>query len=131
MELVTVAITGIIVSVLTSLFKTVNLTKSERSALALVMSVLGGLAMTIINGQSLTLDNLANTIVATFAAAQVVYVGVLKNTSLNGSLEEINIFSSKNKRIVDSVANEAQSVAKKVAKKKAPATKSTAKKTQG
>jgi len=127
MELVTVAITGIIVSVLTSLFKTVNLTKSQRSILALVMSALGGLGMTLINGETLSVDTLANTIVATFAAAQVVYVGVLKNTSLNGSLETINIFSSKNKKIVEHVAKDAESVAKTVTKKKAPAVKSTTK----
>jgi hypothetical protein len=127
MELTTVAITGIIVSVLTSLFKTVNLKKSQRSVLALVMSILGGVGMTLINGETLSVDTLANTIVATFAAAQVVYVGVLKNTSLNGSLEAINIFSSKNKDVVSSVAKDAENIAKVATKKKAPAVKSTTK----
>ena len=119
MELVTVAITGIIVSVLTSLFKTVRLNKSQRSALALGMSVLGGLAMTMLSGETLSVDNLANTIVATFTAAQVVYLGILKNTSLNSSLESFNFFSSKNKKVVEHVAEDAEAVAKKVTRKKA------------
>jgi hypothetical protein len=123
MELVTVAITGIIVSVLTSLFKTVNLTKTQRSVLALVMSVLGGFGMVIVQGQTLSVDNIANTIVATFTAAQIVYVGILKNSSLNGTLESFNFFSSKNEKNVAKMADGAEEVAKKVVKKKATATK--------
>lgn len=122
MELVTVAITGIIVSVLTSLFKSINLTKTQRSVLALVMSVIGGFAMVIVQGQTLNVDNIANTIVATFTAAQVVYVGILKNTSLNGTLESYNLFGSKNKKVVEHVAKDAEAVVKKVAKKKATTT---------
>lgn len=130
MELVTVAITGIVVSVLTSLFKTVRLSKSQRSALALGMSVLGGLAMTLMSGDALSVDNLANTIVATFTASQVVYTGILRNTSLNSSLESFGFFSSKNEKIVKHVADDAEAVAKKVVKKKAAtAPKSTPKKT--
>lgn len=121
MELLAVTVSGVVVSVLTSLFKTANLTKGQRSILALALSVAGGLVTVLASTDLNGVVDITKMAVATFAASQVVYTGVLKNTSMNGKLEEMNVFTSANQAKVEEVAKMAEkTVAKKTAKKATP-----------
>lgn len=130
MELLSVAASGVVVSLLTSLFKTANLTKGQRSIVALILSVAGGLVTVLASTDLNGVVDITKMAVATFAASQVVYTGVLKNTSMNGKLEEINVFTSSNQSKVEEIAKQVDSkVAKKPAAKKAPAKKVAPKKT--
>lgn len=128
MELLAVTASGVVVSLLTSLFKTAKLTKGQRSLVALALSVVGGLATVLASTDLNGAVDITKMAVATFAASQVVYTGVLKNTSINGTLEEINVFTPANKAKVEEAAMKAEkAIAKKSAK--APAKKATPKKT--
>jgi uncharacterized membrane protein len=121
MELLAVTVSGVVVSVLTSLFKTANLTKGQRSILALALSVAGGLVTVLASTDLNGVVDITKMAVATFAASQVVYTGVLKNTSMNGKLEEMHVFTSANQAKVEEVAKMAEkTVPKKTAKKATP-----------
>jgi hypothetical protein len=123
MELLSVAASGVVVSLLTSLFKTANLTKGQRSLVALILSVAGGLVTVLASTDLNGVVDITKMAVATFAASQVVYTGVLRNTSMNGKLEEINVFTSSNQAKVEEIAKQVDSkVAKKPAAKKKAAT---------
>ena len=122
MELLTVTVSGIVVSILTSLFKTAKLSKGQRSALALGLSVAGGLATVLASTDLNGVVDITKMAVATFAASQVVYTGVLKNTDVNGKIEAIDVFTSANKAKVEEVAKVADKAVKKASTKK-PAVK--------
>lgn len=123
MELLTVTVSGMVVSLLTSLFKTARLTSGQRSGLALGLSVLGGLATVLMSTDLNGPVDITKMAVATFAASQIVYTGVLKNSNLNSKIEAIDVFSSKNEAVVEELASTAQKVVKKAAAKKAAAKK--------
>ena len=129
MELLTVTVSGIVVSILTSLFKTTKLSKGQRSALALVLSLAGGLATVLASTDLNGVTDITKMAVATFAASQVVYTGVLKNTDVNTKIEAIDVFTSANKAKVEEVAKVADKAVKKASAKpvakalKKPATK--------
>ena len=117
MELLTVTASGIVVSLLTSLFKTAKLSKGQRSALALGLSVAGGLATVLASTDLNGVVDITKMAVATFAASQVVYTGVLKNSDVNTKIEAIDVFTSANKAKVEEVAKVADKAVKKVSSK--------------
>lgn len=117
MELLTVTASGIVVSLLTSLFKTAKLSKGQRSALALGLSVAGGLATVLASTDLNGVVDITKMAVATFAASQVVYTGVLKNSDVNTKIEAIDVFTSANKAKVEEVAKVADKAVKKASSK--------------
>lgn len=130
MELLTVTASGIVVSLLTSLFKTAKLSKGQRSALALGLSLVGGFATVIASTDLNGVVDITKMAVATFAASQVVYTGVLKNSDVNTKIEAIDVFTSANKAKVEEVAKMADKAVKKASSKpvaKAPKKQATKK----
>ena len=144
MELLAVTVSGMVVSILTSLFKTSKLTSSQRSSLALGLSILGGVVSVLMSTDMSGALDITKMAVASFAASQVVYTGILKNTQINTKIEAIDVFSPSNKKKVEELAKLVEDVAvakatssvkaktaKPVAKPpKAPAKKATSKKAE-
>lgn len=123
MELLTVTVSGMVVSVLTSLFKTAKLNASQRSALALGLSLVGGLATVLMSTDLNGSVDIVKMAVATFASSQIVYTGVLKNSGINTKIEAIDLFTAANKKKVEELAHVAEEVIKKSPVAKPPASK--------
>lgn len=111
------------VTLLTSLFKTVNLSSKQKNLIATVLSVVAGAASVLLSGNDFSATGIASTAVAIYGASQIAYQFILKGTSLNKVLTNANLFGSSAKE-VETVLAEVAAVEKVVKATKKPATKS-------
>ena len=115
------------VTLLTSLFKTVNLSNKQKNLIATGLSLVAGTASVLLSGKSLSTSDIASTAVAIYGASQIAYQFILKGTSLNKVLTNANLFgsSAKGVEVVLDTAKKAET-AKKATKKTTTAKKTTA-----
>ncbi len=130
MEGIVVLVAALLVNVATSLIKNVNMSSKQKGTVALVTSVLAGLAASFVNGDFNT-GNFAQTAVLVFGASQAIYSFILKGTSadaimlkaFNGTKVNVNAVSNL-VSAVENVVTEANKATKKVSTtKKKPAAK--------
>lgn len=115
------------VTLLTSLFKSATFTDRNKSAIALVLSLVAGTAAVILDGADVTLGSLSATAIAVFGASQIAYNFILKGTKLDQKLVDTRLFGSSTEDVeaVVEVVAAAEKVAKpkKAVKKSAPSPK--------
>lgn len=81
---------AVVVTLLTSLFKTINLSSKWKSLIAVVLSVVaGGVTVWVANGGDFTTTNVVQAVALVYAASQVIYDFVLKGTSLDARLTAV------------------------------------------
>jgi hypothetical protein len=85
---------GLVVTLLTSLFKTINLSIRVKHTVAVVLSVIGGLVVTWagLNGDY-SLPNIVSAVSAVYASSQLFYNYLLNGTNLDQVLEAFNVFN--------------------------------------
>lgn len=116
------AVLSLGVTLLTSLFKTANLSKKQKSSIAAGLSVVAGAASVAMTSGDYSPANLAANMVAIFGASQAMYTFVLNGTGLNTKLSDVRLFGS-NQIVVEALAKQVEEVAKeavKAAEKKTP-----------
>lgn len=86
---------SLVVTLLTSLFKSVNLTSKQKNLIATGLSVVAGTVSVVSSGVELTAGNLASTAVAIYGASQIAYQFILKGTNLNKTLTDVKLFGKK------------------------------------
>lgn len=121
---------SVVITLLTSLFKTGNLSVKQKNLIATGLSVVAGAVTVWINSNGdFNGASVASVAVATYGASQLAYNFILKGTGLNNKLTTTNIFSTNNSNVEELIAQVArvEAVAKKTAKK-TPAKKTPAKK---
>jgi len=84
---------GIVVTILTSVLKTINLDSRQRQSIAVVLSLLGGVALTWnqFDGDYST-AHLTQTFAAVYASSQLIYQYLLSGTNLDQVLTAFSIF---------------------------------------
>mgnify|MGYP006289679339 CR=1 FL=1 len=81
---------AIVVTLLTSLFKTVNLPSKWKSAIAVVLSVVAGaVTVWVAQGGDFTTQNVVQAVALVYASSQVIYDFILKGTGLDQTLTAI------------------------------------------
>ena len=116
------------VTLLTSLFKTANLSSKQKNLIATVLSVVAGAASVLLSGKDLSTADVASTAVAIYGASQIAYQFILKGTSLNKVLTNAKLFGSSAKAVEDTLAK-VSTVEAAVKQTKKTAAKTTTKKT--
>lgn len=123
-----IALLSIAVTLLTSLFKTADLSAKQKNLIATGLSIVAGAASAYISGD-VSASSLTASAVAVYGASQLAYSFVLKGTGLNDKLSSTVLFGA-NAKVVDELLADAaivESVVNKAAKKTAkPAAKKTA-----
>lgn len=126
---------SLVVTLLTSLFKSVNLSIRKKSAIATVLSIGAGTAACYQSG-TLTSADVFGSIAAIYGVANFAYQFILRGTGLDNKLTNINLFGVKQedaKAVLATAAKTEKAVRKaapaKPAKKASPAKATTAKKT--
>ena len=120
---------SVVVTLLTSLFKTGNLSVKQKNLIATGLSVVAGAVTVWVNNNGdFNGASVASVAVATYGASQLAYNFILKGTGLDNKLTTTNLFGT-NASVVEATVEDIAKVAK-VAKtaKKAPAKKAPAKK---
>lgn len=122
-----IALLSIAVTLLTSLFKTVDLSAKQKNLIATGLSIVAGIASAYVDGE-IVASSLAASAVAIYGASQLAYNFILKGTGLNNKLTAVTLFGAKSndvaKVLEDAVVVE--KVVRKATKKTAkPATKKT------
>ena len=115
------------VTLLTSLFKTANLSSKQKNLIATVLSVVAGAASVLLSGKDLSTADVASTAVAIYGASQIAYQFILKGTSLNKVLTNAKLFGSSAKAVEDTLAK-VSTVEAAVKQTKKTAAKTTTKK---
>jgi len=88
---------AIAVVLLTSLFKTINLSTRVKSLISVVLSVVGGaVTVWVTNGGDFSTTNIVQAVALVYASSQILYNFILKNTPLDQTLTSITIGGSKN-----------------------------------
>lgn len=83
---------AVAVVLLTSLFKTINLSTRWKTAIALVLSVISGaVTIWIAKGGDFTTTNLIEAVGLIFASSQVIYDFIFKNTSFDQKLTSVTL----------------------------------------
>lgn len=84
---------GALVVILTSVFKTIDLSTKWKHTIAVGLSAVGGVLLTWkqYNG-NFSVDNLAAEFAAVYASSQLIYNYILKGTNLDQILEAFKIF---------------------------------------
>lgn len=81
---------AVLVTLLTSLFKTVNLSSKVKSAIAVVLSVVAGaVTVWVAQGGDFSAQNVVQAVALVYASSQVIYDFILKGTSLDQTLTSI------------------------------------------
>ena len=123
------AVLSLAVTLLTSLFKTVRLTKKQKASIAGALSIVAGIASVAVSSGDFSPANLAANTITIFGASQAFYQFILNGTGLNKTITNKNLFGS-HQAAVEEAATNIEVIAKEVAKPKAaPAKKTAAKKT--
>lgn len=85
-----VFVLAIVVTLLTSLFKTVDLSSKWKSLIAVVLSVVaGGVTVWVTEGGDFSTVNVVEAVALVYAASQVIYDFILKGTGLDTRLTAI------------------------------------------
>lgn len=86
---------AVVVTLLTSLFKTINLSSKWKSAIAVVLSVIaGGVTVWVSQGGDFTTSNVVECVALVYAASQIIYDFILKGTALDARLTAVGSKSS-------------------------------------
>lgn len=88
---------AVVVVLLTSLFKTIDLSDKVKALIAVVLSVVAG-AVTVWTaaGGDFSTSNVVTVVGLVYAASQVIYNFVLKGTGLDQALTGVRLFGGKN-----------------------------------
>ena len=121
---------SVVVTILTSLFKTGNLSVKQKNLIATGLSVVAGAVTVWINSNGdFNGASVASVAVATYGASQLAYNFILKGTGLDTKLTTTNLFGTDINTVeasVEDVVKVAKAVRKAApAKKATPAKKST------
>lgn len=125
------AVLSLVVTLMTSLFKTVTLSTKQKAAIAASLSIVAGVISVAVSSGDYTPANLAANAVSIFGVSQAIYQFILNGTGLNKILTDTRIFGASTAEVEDTAKN-VEVIAKAVATsaaKKAPAKKPAAKKT--
>lgn len=81
---------AVLVTLLTSLFKTINLSSKVKSLIAVVLSVVtGGVTVWVSQGGDFTTSNVVESVALIYSASQIIYDFILKGTSLDARLTAV------------------------------------------
>lgn len=84
---------AVIVTLLTSLFKTVDLSSKWKSLIAVVLSVVaGGVTVWVAQGGDFTTVNVVQAVALVYAASQIIYNFILKGSSIDQTLTSVTPF---------------------------------------
>lgn len=121
------ALLSIGVTLLTSLFKSVKLSKKQKTSIAAGLSILAGFASVAFVSGDFSPTNLAANAVSIFGASQAIYQFILNGTGLNKKLTDVSLFGSSTSDIEVIVAEveKTAKAAKAVKKAAKPAVKKT------
>lgn len=121
------ALLSIGVTLLTSLFKSVKLSKKQKTSIAAGLSILAGFASVALVSGDFSPANLAANAVSIFGASQAIYQFILNGTGLNKKLAEVSLFGSSTSdiEVIVTEVEKAAKAAKAVKKAAKPAVKKT------
>ena len=81
---------AVVVTLLTSLFKTIDLSSKWKSLIAIVLSVLAGaVTVWVSQGGDFSASNVVESVALVYAASQVIYDFILKGSNLDARLTAI------------------------------------------
>lgn len=88
---------AVVVTLLTSLFKTIDLSTKWKALIAVVLSVVAGaVTVWVTTGGDFTTTNVVGAVGLVYAASQVIYNFILKGTSLDQTLTSLTPFGGGN-----------------------------------
>ena len=116
---------SVVVTLLTSLFKTADLSVKQKNLIATGLSVVAGAVTVWINSDgNFNGASVASVAVATYGASQLAYNFILKGTGLNTKLTTTNLFGTNSAKVGEIVV-EVEKAVKSTPKKATPAKKAT------
>jgi hypothetical protein len=117
---------SVVVTLLTSLFKTAGLSVKQKNLIATGLSVVAGAVTVWINSDGdFNGASVASVAVATYGASQLAYNFILKGTGLNTKLTTTNLFGTNSAKVEEIVSEVEKAVKKSAPKKATPAKKAT------
>ena len=115
---------SVVVTLLTSLFKTTNLSVKQKNLIATGLSVVAGAVTVWVNSDGdFSGTTIASVATATYGAAQLAYNFILKGTGLDKKLTNVNLFGVSPKVAEEVLKEVSKKTSTKKAVKKAPAKK--------
>ena len=87
---------GLVVTILTSVFKTINFSARQRHSIAVVLSAIGGALLSWVNfNGDYSVPHLLETFSAVYASSQLIYGYVLNGSNLDQVLTAFSVFGKK------------------------------------